>query len=186
MSTHALLHRFTVDDYHRMAEAGILTEDDRVELIEGRVVQMSPIGNPHQASVDRCCALLVPSLQGRAIVRIQGSVVLDDFSEPQPDVLVLRPHEDFYASRSARPGDVLLLIEVADSSERFDRHVRLPLYAAAGIDEVWIVSVGRELVTVHCERFEGGYRRESEHRPPEVLIPRALPEVHVPVGSILP
>src|SRR5437763_8245671 len=118
---------FNVDEYHRMAEAGILSEDDRVELIEGEIVEMSPIGVRHNACIDRLNALLNRYATPSAIVRVQGSVRLSDLSEPQPDIALLRFRDDFYGSGQPGTGDILLLIEAADSSLGYDRGVKLRL-----------------------------------------------------------
>src|ERR1041384_3203670 len=127
--------QFTVDDYHRMTEAGILLEDDRVELIEGELIQMSAIGNRHNAAVDRLTELFVERLQHRGIVRVQGSVRLNERNEPQPDLVILRRRPDFYERSTAGPDDIFLVIEVADSSLDFDREIKAPLYARTGIQE---------------------------------------------------
>lgn len=123
---------FTVSEYYRMAEAGILGEDDRVELLEGEIVQMAPIGSNHRGTVDFLANSLVSRLGARAIVRTQNPIRLDDFSEPQPDVALLHPRADFYRRSHPTPADVLLLVEVADSSVAFDRQVKLPLYCPSG------------------------------------------------------
>src|SRR5438552_12280642 len=133
--------RFTVEEYHRMAEAGILSEDDRVELIEGEIVQMSPIGPRHSACVDRLNALFTSRLRRRAIVRVQNPIVLSRWTEPQPDLTLLRPRADFYAERHPGPADVLLAVEVAETSGVYDRGTKLALYARARIPEVWLVDV---------------------------------------------
>ena len=133
--------RFTVDEYHRMAEAGILGEDDRVELIEGEIVYMSPIGGRHIACVNDLNGLLVPREGEGAIVSIQNPVRLGDHVEPEPDVTVLRWREGYRAGEMPTAADVLLLIEVADSSLNYDRQVKLRLYARALIPEVWIVNL---------------------------------------------
>ena len=130
-------HRLTVDDYYRMAEAGILGEDDRVELIDGELIDMASVGPDHIATVNGLTSVLVMACRDRAIVSVQNLARLDRFSEPQPDVTLFRPRADNYRT-GARPGpaDVLLLVEVADSSLRYDRAVKLPLYARAGIGEM--------------------------------------------------
>src|SRR5689334_7852246 len=125
MSGSVAQHRFTVDDYTRMADAGILSEDDRVELIEGAVVEMSPFRRLHAACVDRLNAWLNRLLGASAIVRVQSPIRLSDYSEPQPDIALLRPRADFYASGHPGPRDVLLVIEVADTSLDYDRGVKL-------------------------------------------------------------
>jgi Uma2 family endonuclease len=125
-------HLFTVDEYHRMGEAGIFGEDDRVELIEGEIIEMSPIGSPHAARVKRLTQLLVRRLGTRAIVQVQDPVVLSQLSEPQPDLAVVKARADFYAAGHPQPTDILLVVEVADTSRVFDRNVKAPLYAPCG------------------------------------------------------
>src|SRR5882762_3247032 len=113
--------RFTTDEYHRMGDAGVLSEDDRVELLDGEIVQMSPIGIPHASCVDRLNAFFTHRLRNRAVVRVQNPIVLDTHSEPQPDLTLLAPRRDFYSSAHPRPRDVLLAIEVMDASRSYDR-----------------------------------------------------------------
>ena len=151
-------HLFTVDEYHRMGAAGIFGEDNRVELIEGEIIEMSPIGSPHAARVKRLTRLLVRRLGTRAIVQVQDPVLLSQLSEPQPDLAVVKARADFYASGHPEPADVLLIVEVADSSRVFDRNVKAPLYARAGIAELWVVDVIDEVVDVYRKPGRGRYR----------------------------
>jgi Uma2 family endonuclease len=140
--------KFTIEEYHRMAEAGILHEDDRVELIEGEIVEMSPIGSRHAACVNRLNALMGRQVAGVAILSIQNPLLLPGDSEPEPAVMILRPREDFYAETHPTPEDVLLLIEVSETSLEYDREVKLPLYARSGVPEVWVVNLsGEEILT---------------------------------------
>lgn len=134
-------HRLTVDDYGRMGEAGVFAPDARVELIDGEVIDRAPIGTRHAAAVTRLDHLLQRAVGDRAIVRSQNPLRLGDRSEPEPDLQLLLPRADFYASAHPAAGDVLLLIEVADSSVRYDREIKLPLYARHGIAEVWLVDL---------------------------------------------
>lgn len=150
--------RFTVEEYMRMAEVGILGEDDRVELLDGRIVEMMPIGEPHAACVRRLNNLLAERAGGRAIIDVQDPVYLDRWSLPQPDVTLLRPRPDFYTSHP-RPDDLLLVIEVADTSLRYDRDQKFPRYAAVGITEAWLVDLGGERIEVHREPGPDGYSR---------------------------
>ena len=133
--------RFTVDQYYAMAKAGILKKEDRVELIDGVLVAMAPIGNRHLATTDRCTKIFIEAVGGRAIVRVQGSVTFDDRTMPEPDLTLLKPRDDFYASEAAGPGDVLLIVEVSDSSLEYDRGEKLALYARFGILETWIAAL---------------------------------------------
>ena len=148
----------TVDDYHRMAEAGILGEDDRVELLNGQIVQMTPIGPDHAGDVGALTALLSQVVGSRAIVWVQNPVVLDSDSEPQPDVVLLRPRPDFYRRSHPRPADIFLLIEVSDSSVDYDRDIKIPLYARAGIPEVWLVDINAERIEIYRDPVGDGYR----------------------------
>ena len=185
MSVEFQRRRFTVRDYYAMAEAGILTEDDRVELIEGEIVQMAAIGSRHAACVDRLNRLFHLELQDRAVVRVQNPVRLSDLTEPQPDVTLLRPRPDFYAEGHPGPGDVLLLVEVAHSTLGYDREIKLPLYAAARVPEVWIVNVEEDRVEVHRDPSAGRYRVEERSGRGAALRPALLPELSVFVEDIL-
>ena len=149
---------FTVEEYHRMAEAGILHEDDRVELIPGEILQMSPIGNRHSGLVRRLTNLITPRLGPRAIIDVQNPVQIVDHSEPEPDIMILPFRDDYYEESGVTPQDVLLLIEVSDSTLRYDRNTKLPLYAAAGIPEVWIVDVNQRRLEVYRQPDEDRYQ----------------------------
>jgi Uma2 family endonuclease len=178
-------YRFTVDEYHRLGETGILGEDDRVELIEGEIVMMTPIGLRHAACVNRLNQLLVRLAGDAAIVQVQNPIVLDGHSEPQPDLTLLRPRADFYAAARPAPGDVLLAIEVADPSIAYDRGVKLPLYGRCGIPELWIVDLGREQVDVYRQPVPGGYaERRTRSRGEQLPVPGLDAEVQV--AEILP
>lgn len=133
-------HRITVHEYYRMAEVGLLAPDARVELIEGEIIDMAPIGNRHQAAVDRLAQLL-QALGPRVIVRTQGSIRLDQRSQPEPDIAILQHRDDFYSSRHATAADTLLIVEVSESSFRYDSEIKAPLYAKHGIPEMWIVDL---------------------------------------------
>ena len=174
MTIPLIRHRFTADEYHQMAEAGVLQDDDRVELIEGEIVDMTPIGSRHGAVVDRLNHALVRSCGDRAIVRIQGSIRLGLHSEPQPDVVLLRPRPDYYAAALPGAESVLLLIEVGDTSLAYDRGVKLRLYARAGVREVWLVDLEENHVEVHLEPTQDGYRRSETRGPGDRLVPTAV------------
>ncbi len=141
-------HRFTVDDFARLGEVGIFTEDDCVELIDGEIRDMTPIGQPHAWIVNRLTLRLVTCLAGRAYVSVQKPLRLDRYTEPQPDLVVARGGEDDYADRHLEAGDILLVVEVADSSLRYDRTEKMPRYAGAGIPEAWLVDVAGGAVIV--------------------------------------
>lgn len=146
--------RFTADEYLRMAEAGILHENDRVELIEGEILDMAAVGNRHLACVNRLNRLFMERLGRAVVVHVQNPVRLSEHSEPEPDVALLRPRADFYAGKRPAPEDVLLLIEVSDTTLEYDREVKVPLYARAGVPEVWLVDLAGERVLTHT-RPEG-------------------------------
>lgn len=150
-------HRLTVHDYYRMAEAGILKAHDRVELIDGELIDMTPIGSRHAAAVDRLNHLLLPALSKRAIVRVQQPVRLSDLSEPEPDIAVVAIRSDFYESAHPKPADIYLLIEVADSSLPYDRDLKLPLYARHGVKEVWLADIESKTLRVYRSPAREGY-----------------------------
>jgi Uma2 family endonuclease len=178
-------HKLTVDDYDRMAEAGILGEDDRVELIDGDIIDMAPIGQDHAATVNKLTRALVIAFGDRAIVSVQNPVRLNRFNEPQPDFAVFRPRADFYAT-GERPGpaDTLLVIEVADSSLRYDRTVKLPLYARAGIPEVWIVDLRRRMVDVYLSPSGDGFATLTTHGQDDTVALSQAPEITVAVRQV--
>jgi Uma2 family endonuclease len=149
--------RFTVDEYYRLAEAGILTSDDRVELLDGEIIDMVPIGSRHAAHVAKLDRLISSSLGDRAIVWIQNPIRLDRFSEPEPDIALLKPRDDFYASAHPGPDDVFLIIEVADSSLEFDRANKVPLYAEHGIPSVWLLNLQDEAIECFGQPRDGEY-----------------------------
>ncbi|HSK96096.1 MAG TPA: Uma2 family endonuclease [Euzebyales bacterium] len=153
--------RFTVDQYEQMARAGVFGRDDRVELLDGEIASMSPIGPTHASIVDRLTWLLVSRLDDRFIVRVQSPVRLPPHSEPEPDLAVLRPRDDFYSTRHPGPADVVLAIEVSDSTLALDRGVKLPIYARAALPQVWLVDVERRAVMVHRRPVDGSYAEAS-------------------------
>jgi len=175
---------FSVEDYHRMAEAGILGEDERLELIEGEIVAMSPIGLRHLSCVDRLNALLT-GLKPRAIVRVQGSIRLGDRSEPQPDLVLLKPRADFYSTSHAKPEDIFALIEVMDSSAAYDRGVKLALYARERIAEVWLVDLNEERVDVHRRPHAAVYTEHQIRMRGTSVSPEAFPDLVLAVDDIL-
>lgn len=148
---------FNVDQYYRLAEAGVLKSDDRVELIEGEIIRMPPIGSPHAGTVARTYRLLSEHFSNDAIVWIQNPVRLSDFSEPVPDIAVLKPRDDFYSAQHPTPDDVLLIIEISDTTILADRNVKIPLYARSGIAEAWLVNLPEKLIEVYSDLTDGRY-----------------------------
>jgi Uma2 family endonuclease len=177
--------RFNVREYHQMAAAGILGEDDRVELIDGEIVEMPPIGSRHAACVDRLNRMFTTQLGQGVIVRVQNPIRLSRHSEPQPDLVLVRPRPDFYAASHPEPEDVLLIVEVADSSTGYDRSVKVPLYARAGIREMWLVDLERGRVEVLREPAGGGYQTVQAYGPEDRLSVDALPDIQISPDEIL-
>lgn len=177
--------RFTIYEYHRMADAGVLTEDDRVELLDGEIVEMSPIGSRHAGIVDRLNMLFARRLGRHAIVRVQNPIVLDDYSEPQPDLTILRARPDYYVGAHPRPGDVLLAIEVMDASVSYDRTLKLPLYAKKNLRELWLIDLPSEAVEVYRRPSASGYRDGQRFARGRRFAPLAFPRVHFRVAEML-
>lgn len=178
------IHRFTVDEFQRMADAGVFHEDDRVELIDGQVVEMTPIGDRHAACVRRLIDLLATDVRDAAMVDAQNPVVLDDYGAPQPDVAVLRRRADRYPTHP-RAGDVFLLIEVADTSVTYDREVKIPLYAGAAIAEAWLVNLPGDCIDVFREPADGRYTDVRTARRGETVAPLAFPDRTLRVDDVL-
>ena len=178
--------KFTTKEYHRIAEVSILGEDDRVELIEGEIVEMAPIGSRHAAAVKRLLNQFVPlQVSKRLILSVQDPLHLGDHSEPQPDVALLRPRHDFYAPAHPGPDDVLLVVEVAESSAEYDRAVKAPLYAEAGVQELWIVDLATSRVEVHRSPRTGGYTALTLHEVGDQVSPLAFPDFVLDVDQIV-
>jgi Uma2 family endonuclease len=176
---------FTVHEYYLMLQAGILTEDDRVELIEGEIVQMTAIGSRHAACVDRLNQLFSTRVVERAIVRVQNPVRLSEYSEPQPDLALLKPRPDFYAGAHPGPLDMLLLVEVADTSAGVDRAAKMPLYARAGIPEAWLVDLQADQVEVHRQPAPQGYQEVCSLGRGTQLGVEVFPDLSLAVDDIL-
>lgn len=176
---------FTVDDYYRMAQAGVFKPGERVELIEGEIVRMNAIGNRHAARVDAITLLLVERVTRRAIVRVQNPVRLSETSEPEPDFALLRLRPNGYADRHPLPPDVLLEAELADSFLDYDQEVKAPLYGRRGIAEYWLVDLDNRRVTVYRDPSETGYASIRLTGPEEVLSPVLFPDLSVTVGELL-
>ena len=177
-------YRFTVDDFHRMAAAGLFTEDDRIELLEGEVTVMSPIGDRHIAAVDFLNDRLGAALRGRGLVRVQSPVRLGPHSAPQPDVAMLRRAPDYYRTAPVTARDVFLVIEVADTHVEYDR-AKLPLYAEAGIVEVWIIDLHAERLEVYRQPRGAEHERTLVVRRGEVVAPEAFPDIALPTADLL-
>jgi len=178
-------HRFSVKEYYRMAETGVLKPDARVELISGEIIDVSPIGPFHGGLVKRLSRLFNLQATGRWMVSTQDPVRLDDHSEPEPDVMLLKPVADDYTSRHPQPSDVFLLIEVADSTLEYDREEKLPAYGRAGIAEVWIVNLQDATIEVYREPHFTGYGNKAVLRAGDQAKPLAFPDAAVNVAELL-
>ena len=176
---------FTVGEYYRMAEADILTEEDRVELIAGQIVAMSPIGSRHAACVDRLNGLLHRQPGSAFIVRVQSPIALDAYSEPEPDLVLLRPRADFYAEAHPSAADVLLAVEVADTSVDYDREVKLPLYAHAGLPEVWLIDLQKGCIEVYAQPQGRAYQQRVEVTADATLTSPTVADLELAVADVL-
>lgn len=185
MGTLVKQRRFTAKEYHRMAKAGILLQDERLELIEGEILCMSPIGKWHASRVVRLIRWFDRRVGDRALVSAQNPLRLSPYSEPQPDLMLLKPSEDFYASREVVPGDVLLLIEIADSSSAYDRRIKMPLYAQAGVPEAWLLDLQGQRAGVHREPSPDGYRNVEWYERGSTLTALAFPDLPITVDELL-
>ncbi len=183
MGTTLPLRAWTAAEYEQMVAAGVLGEDDRVELVEGEIVEMAPVGARHAASVNALARLLQHQVGDRALVSVQNPVRLSPRSEPQPDLAVLAWRDDGYRDELPGPADVLLVVEVAESSVATDRDVKLPLYGRAGIGEAWLVDLPAGTIEVHTGPSPAGYRGRSVHGIGALVSPVGLAAVVVAVGE---
>jgi Uma2 family endonuclease len=178
-------HRFSVKEYYRMAETGVLRPDARVELLAGRIIDKSPIGPFHGGVTKRLIRFFTALAKSRWVVAAQDPVHLDDHSEPQPDLMLLKPAADDYTTRQPGPADVFLLIEVADSSLNLDREEKLPAYGHAGISEVWILNLPAKTIEVYREPHFTGYGVNKTLHSGDKASPLAFPDVAVEVAELL-
>ena len=185
METWPRRHRITVDEYYRMAEVGVLAPDARVELIEGEIIDMAPIGTEHGSVVDLLNRLLTRAVGDRAIVRVQGAIRLSEMSEPEPDLALLIPRADFYRHEQPTGFDTLLVIEVSESTLRYDREIKVPLYARHGVPEVWIVDLQNGRVIFHGSPAAGEYKSQTSTEQPGITPITSLPDVTVDLSRLL-
>jgi Uma2 family endonuclease len=185
MAVQILRKKFTVSQYHQMIEAGILTDRDRVELIKGEIIEMSPVGRRHAACVDRLTELFVLRLAAKAIVRTQNPIRLSDDSEPQPDLALLRRRDDFYEMGHPKPEDIFLVIEVSDTTAEFDREIKIPTYAEEGITEAWLINLNAQLVEVFQQLTSDGYQRVQQFQYGQTLAVSAFPDIQFNVAQLL-
>ncbi len=176
-------YRFSVLDYHRLAEVGILNEDSRVELIEGELVKMAPIGSFHQSAVDRLTEILARQSED-FVLRVQGPISLGEHSEPEPDFALLRRRRDFYRKAHPTASDVLLVIEISDATLAYDREVKLLLYAEHGVAETWIFDMSAQQLETHRQPSKDGYRQILKPERAAIVSPSSLPDVRVDWATI--
>ena len=180
------VRRFTPAEFLALVEVGILTSSDRVELLDGVIIEMAPIGDPHAGTVDVYTEMLPSGVDQGTLLRVQGPLALDERSRLYPDLMLLRRRTDYYRSRPPTPEDVLLLIEVADSSVDYDRNEKLPRYARAGIPEVWITVLPEGIVEAHTEPSGGRYTHTRIFVSGDTITPGCFPDIALPVSEILP
>ncbi len=165
MATEVVKRLINVDEYHKMAEIGILKPDDRLELIHGEIYELSPIGSKHAAVVDHLAMIMNQLAKGIVIIRVQNPVQIDDSNEPEPDISLLKYRSDFYASTHPVPADVLAIIEVSDASIRFDKEVKAPLYASHSIPKYWIIDLENNRIEVYTNPKNGTYSKIQLYMP---------------------
>lgn len=185
MSVQIARHWFTVTEHERLGEAGIFSADDHVELIEGEIVELSPIGKRHAACVGRLTRTLTLLLQSKAIIWVQNPIRINDFSEAQPDVAVLKLRADFYEQALPTPADVLLVIEVSDTTLEYDRQIKLPLYARAGVPEVWLINLTDERIEIYAGPSGEGYRITDSATRGDEAQAHTIADLRLAVAAIL-
>lgn len=182
------VRRFTVADYHRMGKAGVFRRGERVELLDGEIIEMNPVGRPHATTVNRLNRLFARLFGDRVLLSIQNPVVLDTYAEPQPDVVVLRPREDDYLHAAPTGADTYLVVEVADSTVTYDTTRKARAYARTGVSLFWVVVVGRgaeDRVIMFADPADGEYRSIREARRGDALTIPGLGDAPVAVGDFL-
>ena len=186
MATETVVKKlFTVDEYHRMADIGILPEEKRFELIRGEIIEMPNPLPPHSGRVNRLTHLFGSRLGDSMVLSVQNPQSIDDLSEPVPDVTLLKPRADFYTERHPIPSDVLLAVEVSHTTLRFDTKVKAPLYAEAGIREYWVLNIPKNVLEVWSEPVDGVYTRHEILKHGQTVTPRAFPDTSFNIEEIL-
>ncbi len=181
-----LTKKFTQNNYEKMIDSGILTPFDQVELIRGEIIEMSPIGLKHSATVIRLTNFLPSLLENKALISVQNSVQLDNYSQPEPDVVLLKKKEDFYATKRPTPSDILLLIEVSDSSLKYDQEIKIPLYADNKIEEVWIINLNNDTIEVYRYPEENFYQQRQILTKKENISCLAFSQISIAVTNLFP
>lgn len=179
-----LTKKFTIEQYHKMGESNIFHPEERLELIKGEIIKMSPVGLKHITAINRLTNLLVYELHQKALISVQNSIQLDDYSEPQPDVVLAKPRADFYGNQPIKPEDIYLLIEVSDSTIKYDRKVKIPLYAENKIEEVWLVNLNNNTLEVYREPENNSYQNFQKLNSKKAISPLAFPELMINLTEI--
>ncbi len=185
MPVNTLKKPLTVEEFEELGKSGIYHEDDRVELIEGEIIEMTPIGRTHAGCVLFLNQFFTQHLGNQVFVNVQNPLVLGDYSEPQPDIVLLKPREDYYRGKLPEPDDVLLVVEVADSSLQFDQKRKVPLYAKHEIPELWIVNLAERCLEVYRQPNEDEYGERFQADSGQTITPLAIPELICPVSEVL-
>lgn len=179
-----LTRKFTVDQYHQMAKAGILSHQERLELVEGEIVTMSPIGFRHAFVTNYLAHWFTRSLGEAVFISSQNPISLGDRSEPQPDIALLKPVENFYADRLPEAADILLLIEVADTSFTYDQSIKVPLYAKFQIPEVWLINLNQQQLEHYTNPINNTYQNKTLFYPDQIITSLAFPSLEFPLKQI--
>ena len=185
MSLPLAKYHFTTAEFERMGKVGIFAKDARLELIEGEIIEMSPIGSRHAACVKFLSRFLNRTLGDEALVSTQDPIRINDFSEPQPEVALLRLRDDFYKDAHPTPADVLLVVEVADTTVEYDRQIKAPLYAKAGIAEYWLVNLPDEQIEIYARPENGAYQLVTHARRPDAAESHSLASLSVSVAEVI-
>jgi Uma2 family endonuclease len=178
-------HRVTAREFLRMGEAGVLDPNARIELIDGEMIDMPPIAPPHAGRTKRLNLLLIEAIGRRAVVSTQDPILLGDLSAPQPDIAILKPREDFYAKAHPQAEDVLLVIEIAEGSVRYDRERKLPLYARFAIPEAWLIDIPAQVIWIHREPANGVYQSSFHLAAPYRISPLMLDDIELDLAPLL-
>ncbi|MGI8638652.1 MAG: Uma2 family endonuclease [Pyrinomonadaceae bacterium] len=176
--------RFSVDEYYKMIELGILKDYEKAEIIEGELIQKTPIGDKHAAAVNALNRFFIKNVSDDILVSVQNPVRLSDYDEPEPDI-TLADLTKYDGKRHPRPSEVILIVEVSDSTLKYDRDTKLSLYAESEIPEVWIVNLKNDIIEVHQKPSNGIYQLAKIFKPGEVLQSEALPNLNLEVDKIL-
>lgn len=176
--------KFNIKDYHQMIHVGILQEDDGIELIRGEIVEMSPVGFKHAACVKKLNSLFAKKLGDQVIIGVQDPIKLNDNSEPQPDLVLLKPCEDFYATQHPIPDDIFLLIEVADTSIEYDRSIKIPLYAESKIQEVWLIDLNQNFLEIYQNPQSNYYQNRQKLSSQNLVVLNNLDKIEINVSDL--